>query len=170
MENLLKVSTKLLSQTAPGELIRLMAGRSFDWAIVLDDNGNRVLGFLNKIRGDDQNQQRKCFFARFPKNDPVVASLGADWVVLPIRSAETEVGNTINTDVHSGVFHIEGNRSLITLASIDQFEDPLSFETATWGSDNYVRASTISFTNWYIWASKEDAKQSPNNPLINIVG
>lgn len=145
-------------------------GRSFDWAIVLRDNGNPVLGFLNKIRPDDDRQQRKCFFARFPNADQVIASYGIDWVVLPKANADTEVGNAVNIDESSGVFHIENNRNLITFAHIDQFDDPLSFETATWGSDNYARASTISFTNWDIWASKEDAKQSPNNPLIKIVG
>ncbi|GAA5663409.1 hypothetical protein Brsp07_01887 [Brucella sp. NBRC 14130] len=169
MENLLKITTKNLSQTEPGELIRLKAGHSYNFAIVLRDGEHPVLGFLNKIHPNDQRDipQPQCFYVS-PTHDPIVASYGVDWVVFPITTIDSEVGKAVNIEEHSGVLHIDQAVNLISFIGFNEMQEPLSFSTETWQPSNYTRPSTISFKDWDIWRSKEHFDKFPQKPLISI--
>lgn len=167
MQTLLKIETKNLQQAQLGELIRVRAGGSFSFGIVLQNQGHIHIGFLNKVEPGAQAQQ--SYYSPYPQADPVVVSYGIDWVIRPNISEDEELGRALNADHHSPLFHIEKQRTAISFkARPGTGEDTIYFDTTTWQPGLLDPAFTISVRNWDIWASKDEADRNPGNPLIRI--
>lgn len=167
MQTLLKIETKNLQQAEFGELIRVRAGGSFSFGIVLQNQGHIHIGFLNKVEPEAEGLQ--SYYSPYPQADPVVVSYGTDWVIRPNMSQDEELGNVLNADFHSPLFHIEKQRTAISFKPRpDTFGETIYFDTTTWQPGFLDPAFTISVRNWDIWASKEEADRNPDNPLIRI--
>ncbi|MFW7355578.1 MAG: hypothetical protein ACODTL_06495 [Brucella sp.] len=167
MQTLLKIETKNLQQAQLGELIRVRAGGSYSYAIVLHDREHLIVGFLNKEEPEAEGLQ--SYYSPYPHANPVVASYGTDWVVRPNISQDEELGRALNADLHSPLFHIEKQRTAISFkARPGTGEETIYFDTTTWQPGFLDPAFTISVRNWDIWASKEEADRNPDNPLIRI--
>lgn len=170
MENLLKVTTKKLRDTAPGELIRIRAGHSYCFAISLRNQEEHVVGFINRQDPQNQDLPPQSFYLDYPQQNPIVLSYGVHWVIKPSIAAGEEVGASENIERHSPVLHIDKENTYISFSGRPgDGNDAIYFNVDGWRPiDQIHHEFKISIKNWDIWATKEDFLREPNNPLIEI--
>jgi hypothetical protein len=158
-----EISTKRLSGTSAGELIKISAANGFHFGIVLAaDAKPPMVGFLQPTG------TAGLVYRRLP--DTACISYGTDWAIEAIPDEDTRPGNSKH-QVVSGALFVAERTVVVCFQPSRETDDSIEvYLNLTTGllEDTYPRELAAPFRKWNIWESRESYQRPGNEPLVKV--